>query len=76
MNISGNYNTTDREVSIVARIFDMYKISYKSIAKHKNADDADILVVLPDNTEILIEVKEEFINRFIITTYKDVIISL
>lgn len=64
MNISGNYNTTDKEVSIVARIFDMNKIPYKSISKHQNADDADVLVVLPNDNEILIEVKEEFINRF------------
>lgn len=64
MNISGNYNSTDKEVSIVARIFDMYKIPYESISKHENADDADILVILPDNNKILIEVKEEFIDRF------------
>ena len=64
MNISGNYNTTDKEVGIIARIFDIYEIPYKSISKHKNADDADILVLLPNGNEILIEVKEEFINRF------------
>ena len=64
MNISGNYNTTDKEVRVIAKIFDLYGIPYKNISKHQNADDADILVVLPNSNKILIEVKEEFINRF------------
>ncbi len=64
MNISGNYNTITREVNIVSKIFDMYGIKCKSVSKYQNADDGDILVVLHDNSEILIEVKEEFYERF------------
>lgn len=65
MNISGNYNTTSREVKIVAKIFDMQKIPYKSVSKYENANDGDVLVILPDEREILIEVKEESYKRLI-----------
>ncbi len=65
MNISGNYNTTNREVAIVAEIFDMYGIEYKDVHKYEIADDGDVKVVLPDNREILIEVKEESYRRFL-----------
>ncbi len=64
MNISGNYHTTTREINIVSRIFSMHGINYKSITKHQNANDGDILVVLPDDRKILIEVKEENYKRF------------
>lgn len=64
MNISGNYHTTTREVQIVKKIFTMQDIPYKCISKHKKADDGDVLVVLPDDREILIEVKEEKYKRF------------
>lgn len=69
MNISGNYDTTNKEIAIVAKVFDMYEIPYTSITKYGIADDGDILVTLPDNREILIEVKEELYNRF--KTYGD-----
>ena len=64
MNISGNYNTTDRESRIVANLFDMYQIPYKNITKYTDANAGDILVILPDGREILIEVKEEIYKRF------------
>ncbi len=64
MNISGNYDTTDREVGIVVKIFDEYEIEYKSISKYAVADDGDVLVILPDDRNILIEVKEEDYKRF------------
>lgn len=65
MNISGNYHTKTREINIVSKIFDMYRINYKSITKHPSANDGDILVVLPDNRKIIVEVKEESYKRFI-----------
>lgn len=66
MNISGNYDTTDRECSIVARLFNMYEIPYKSISKHQDANAGDVLVILFNGKEILIEVKEESFDRFIV----------
>lgn len=64
MNISGNYETTDREVEIVKRIFDLHNIKYQDIQKYDIANDGDVLVVLDDGRDILIEVKEESFARF------------
>ena len=65
MNISGNFQTADREVAIVKRILDEKAISYLKVEKYGNADDGDVVVVLPDGREIVIEVKEEEYNRFV-----------
>lgn len=65
MNISGNYDTAKREVAIVKRILDKNAISYQDVKKYENADDGDVVVVLPDGRKILIEVKEEKYGRFV-----------
>lgn len=65
MNISGNYQTKEREIAIVKRILDKNSIPYLDVQEYKNADDGDVCVVLPDGREILIEVKEEKYDRFI-----------
>lgn len=64
-NVSGNYEITNREIDVVKTLFDFYNVKYKSITKHKNANDGDILVVLPDDSSVVIEVKEEFESRFL-----------
>lgn len=64
MNISGNYNTENREIEIVKRIFDKHSIPYLRIEKYENADDGDILVQLSEQKQLLIEVKEESSERF------------
>ena len=64
MNISGNYQTAAREVAIVKRILDEKAISYKEVKKYDNADDGDVVVVLPDGREVIIEIKEEEYKRF------------
>lgn len=65
MNISGNYNTEQREVAIVRRIFDERGIAYSKIEKYANANDGDVCVYFSNGKTILIEVKEEKYDRFV-----------
>ena len=65
MNISGNFQTAEREVGVVKRILDENSIPYREVRKYEIADDADVAIVLNDGREILIEVKEERYDRFI-----------
>lgn len=74
-NISGNYYIADREIAIVEELLRANNVKYKSVSKHKNANDGDVLVTLPDNSTILIEVKEEdYVTRF--SKYGDIGIDL
>lgn len=59
MSISGNYNTTEREIDIVKKILNSNNIYYEKVEKYHNADDADIIVTLSEGKTFLIEVKEE-----------------
>jgi len=75
INISGNYDTTDREIEIVKKLFKANGVEYKSVKKHKFANEGDVLVTLPDDSQILIEVKEEdYESRF--SRYGDIGIDL
>ena len=65
MNISGDFNSTQRELGIVKKIFDAESIEYESIEKNADADAGDVLVKLKNGRQILIEVKEEKYDRFI-----------
>lgn len=63
-NVSGNFNTTEREVSVVKRLFALNGVKVQSITKHKDANAGDVLVILEDGTRLVIEVKEEKFERF------------
>ena len=70
MNISGNYNTTEREIEIVNKLLSDADISFYSIEKSNNADNEDIVVKNTKNhAHIAIEVKEE--NKTRIQKYND-----
>ncbi len=65
MNISGNYNTHEREIYIVKRILDATNIRYTNVEKCLNADECDVLVYIENHqTPISVEIKEENYNRF------------
>lgn len=64
MNISGNFNTLEREIDIVKQILNIEKIPYIRVEKFGNPNDGDILVVFKNGKNVLIEVKEEKIKRF------------
>lgn len=64
MNISGNYETAQKEIDSVKEILNIEGIEFQKIIKSPNADDGDVLVDLKDNKKILIEVKEENYERF------------
>ena len=64
MNISGDYNTTEKELSCVEALFQHYGINFEKIEKNPNANDGDVLVTLSDGRVIGIEVKEESCTRF------------
>lgn len=63
MNISGEYNTTSKEISIVKLFLDINKIEYKSINKYKESDAGDVIVKFNNNLELLFEIKEENSDR-------------
>lgn len=64
MNISGNFNTTEKELLCVQEIFTQQGIKVEKIEKNPNADDGDVLVTLKSGRIINIEVKEESYSRF------------
>lgn len=63
-NVSGNFNTAEREVSVVKRILTANGVKFQSVTKYSNPDAGDVLVILEDGTPLLIEVKEEKFDRF------------
>ena len=64
MNISGNFDTTQKEIDSVKEIFQNEGVEFKSIIKNPDGDAGDILVTLKNDKKILVEVKEESYDRF------------
>ncbi len=64
MNVSGNFETTERELDVVRRILEKESIPYAKIIKNADPDDGDVSVRLENGRTILIEVKEERSERF------------
>lgn len=65
MNISGNFNTEEREIFIVKQILEKNNIPYKEVSKLPEADDGDVKIVFQNGIEKIIEIKEEKFERFI-----------
>lgn len=63
-NVSGNFNTAEREVSVVKKLFELNGVKFQSISKHIYANAGDVLVILENGKHLVIEVKEEKFNRF------------
>lgn len=64
-NVSGNFNTAEREVAVVKKLFEANGVEFKSITKHLNANAGDVLVTFEDDSKLVIEVKEEHFERFL-----------
>lgn len=64
MNISGDFETAQKEINCVTEIFNKQGIDFLNIEKNPNADDGDVLVALKNGRIINIEVKEENYSRF------------
>lgn len=70
MVISGNFNTTSKEIKIVESLLIQAGIEYEYVKKSINQDDEDILVKLQNEIVVnTIEVKEESLAR--IKKYND-----
>ena len=63
-NVSGNFNTAEREVSVVKRILTANGVKFQSVTKYSDPNAGDVLVILEDGKNVLIEVKEEKFERF------------
>lgn len=63
-NMSGNFDTAQRELAVVKYVLDKSGIKYENLKKYPIASDADISFEC-DNKEILVEVKEESYDRFL-----------
>ena len=64
MVISGNFNTTSKEIKIVESLLIQAGIEYEYVKKSINQDDEDILVKLQNEIVVnTIEVKEESLAR-------------
>lgn len=64
MNISGDFETTQKEIDCVTEIFKQQGIDVLKIRKNPKPDDGDVLVTLKNGRVINIEVKEESNLRF------------
>lgn len=64
MNISGNFETTNRELLCVKSAFKECGIEFEKVEKNSIANDSDVLVTLKNGTIISVEVKEESDKRF------------
>ncbi len=64
MNISGDFNTAEKEIKCVCDIFTQQGIVFENVEKNPNDDEGDILVTLKDGKVINIEIKEESYERF------------
>jgi len=62
-NISGNYNTKDKEIKIVEDYLKSNNIPYIDIRKYDEFDAGDVIVTFPNKYYSLFEVKEERYNR-------------
>ncbi|MCF7931396.1 MAG: hypothetical protein K9L02_07800 [Acholeplasmataceae bacterium] len=70
INISGDFNTKNKEIDIVTRLLRDNGVYYKPIKKSSDSDNEDIIVEgLSDGRAITIEVKEESYSR--IQKYND-----
>ena len=70
MNISGNFNTTSKEIKIVEQLLTQAGINYEYVKKSNNQDDEDVLVKLQNDIVVnTIEVKQESLAR--IERYND-----
>ncbi len=58
MNISGNFNTKERERRVVRELLDMRGINYDDVIECIDPDAGDV-VILSGGKEIIVEVKEE-----------------
>ncbi|MDE7215630.1 MAG: hypothetical protein K2O08_02355 [Clostridia bacterium] len=65
INISGNFNTAERELEVVKLLLEKNGVKYANVEKCENADDGDV-VVNAYGKIVIIEVKEEdYLTRFL-----------
>ena len=69
MSIAGNYNMHQAEINVVKDWLTNNGISFLSVIKYTNANDADVIVTLANEKCFTVEVKEESAYR--INNYND-----
>lgn len=74
VNISGNFDTKEKEIRVVKDLLDMRGVNYDDVIECADADAGDV-VILSGGKEIVVEVKEEdYDSRF--SRYGDLGIDL